>query len=48
MALLGQVESYRPELMSAKVLAICLPAFRWGLGRRICQFVKSVMVMVLP
>ena len=48
MALFGQVELYWPELMTAKLLAICLPVLKGGLGRQICQFVKSVMVMVPP
>ena len=49
MVLSGQVGLYWPELMTARLLAICLPALRGGgLGRRKCRFVKSVLVMVLP
>ena len=48
MALSEQVELYWLELMTAKELAICLPTWGGGLGRQICQFVKSVIVIVKP
>ena len=49
MALSGPVEWYWPELMSEKVLAISLPALRGGgLGRQKCQFVKCLLLVILP